>query len=107
MRKIEKEMIAAIRNRESWAGKNTTVNVSEHTTCVYLHGHKIATYWHETQCLEMSMCGWPTVTTRSRLNAICDAFRTRGHFYQCDHVQHFDAMVYHPDTTVTVRQVKP
>ncbi len=44
----------------------------ENTNCsnVFLHGHNIATYDHATQSLKISSCGWETVTTKSRLNAI-------------------------------------
>ena len=72
MRKIEQQMNRAIANRTNWAGSNTTVTYNDSTNCssVFLHGHQIATVDHTTNCVKISSCGWQTVTTKSRLNAI-------------------------------------
>ena len=72
MRKIEKQMNFAISNKGNWSKSNTTVEYNESTNCstVKLHGHSIATYDHATAALKISSCGWETVTTKSRLNAI-------------------------------------
>ena len=74
MRLIEKQMNRALVNRNNWAGSNTTVSYNENTDCssVYLHGHQIATLDHKNQALKLSSCGYETVTTKSRLNAILD-----------------------------------
>ena len=67
-------MNRALSNKSNWAGSNTTVRYSNETNCssVYLHGHNIATFDHTTKALKMSSCGYETVTTKSRLNAILD-----------------------------------
>ena len=72
MRKIEQQMNRAIANRTNWAGSNTTVSYNDLTNCssVFLHGHQIATVDHATNAVKVSSCGWQTVTTKSRLNAI-------------------------------------
>ena len=72
MRKIERQMNFAISNKSNWSSSNTQVSYNENTNCssVYLHGHQIATYDHNTLALKLSSCGWATVTTKSRLNAI-------------------------------------
>ena len=74
MRKIEQQMNSALARKTNWAGSNTTVRYNELTNCssVYLHGHQIATLDHNTQALKLSSCGYETVTTKSRLNAILD-----------------------------------
>ena len=74
MRKIEQQMNRALVNKNNWAGSNTTVSYNENTDCssVYLHGHQIATLDHKNQALKLSSCGYQTVTTKSRLNAILD-----------------------------------
>jgi len=74
MRKIEQQMNRALVNRKNWAGSNTSVSYNENTDCssVYLHGHQIATLDHKNQALKLSSCGYETVTTKSRLNAILD-----------------------------------
>ena len=74
MRKLEKQMNFALSNKGNWAGSNTTVTYNDSTNCssVYLHGHQIATLDHSTKALKLSSCGYETVTTKSRLNAILD-----------------------------------
>ena len=74
MRKLEKQMNYALSNKNNWAGSNTTVCYNDSTNCssVYLHGHQIATLDHSTKALKLSSCGYETVTTKSRLNAILD-----------------------------------
>ena len=77
MRKIEKQMNAAVANNENWASANTQV-VTDQTglSTVYLHGHKIAEVGNDF--LRVFDGGHQTKTTKSRLNALierfCDAF---------------------------------
>ena len=74
MRKLEKQMNFALSNKGNWKGRNTEVEFNSNTNCssVYLHGHQIATLDHSTKALKLSSCGYETVTTKSRLNAILD-----------------------------------
>jgi len=74
MRKIEQQMNRAISNKINWSSSNTIVEYNNSTDCssIYLHGHQIATYDHKNQAVKLSSCGWQTVTTKSRLNAILD-----------------------------------
>ena len=74
MRKIEQQMNYALSNKNNWAGSNTSVSYNDSTNCssVYLHGHQIATLDHNTNALKISSCGYETVTTKSRLNAILE-----------------------------------
>ena len=62
----------AVSNKGNWSGSNTQVNYNSNTNCssIYLHGHQIATYDHNTQAVKLSSCGYETRTTKSRLNAI-------------------------------------
>ena len=77
MRKIEQQMNSALLRRANWASSNTTVQYNELTNCsqVLLHGHQIATLDHHTNALKLSSCGWQTVTTKSRLNALLSEFK--------------------------------
>lgn len=74
MRKTEDRMIRAIRTCRQWRGKNTSVlDTGGLGWGVYLHGHCIA--WGpwiegEVEVFGASLCGWDTVTTRSRLYAL-------------------------------------
>ena len=82
MRKIEEQMNNAIRNRKCWAGSNTTVTVHKDEVDVMLHGHCIA--WLDTinDVWTLSSCGWETVTTKSRLNAILEEFAPDRRIFQ-------------------------
>ena len=74
MRKLERQMNFAISNKSDWCGSNTQVNYNSNTNCssIYLHGHQIATVDHNLKAVKLSSCGYQTVTTKSRLNAILD-----------------------------------
>ena len=74
MRKLERQMNFAISNKSDWKGSNTQVNYNSNTNCsqVYLHGHQIATVDHNTNSVKLDSCGYETVTTKSRLNAILE-----------------------------------
>jgi len=84
MRLIEKQMNFALSNRSNWSKSNTQVVYNESTDCssVYLHGHQIATLDHNTQALKLDSCGYQTVTTKSRLNAILDEVKYGAKVYQ-------------------------
>jgi len=68
MRKIEREMVSAITSGRNFSKDNTTVLHSNDRAYVYLHGCNIAQVFDEY--LLINDCGWQTVTTKSRLNAI-------------------------------------
>jgi len=70
MRKITKEAAKAF-----WAGKkfnrdNTRVNFGPVGIWImFLHNNQIAWRYRDTE-LHISMCGWPTATTRERLDGV-------------------------------------
>ena len=75
MRKIERQMLQAIvDDRSLWSKDNTRVEWDDSNKCydVYLHGHCIAEYIPSLMSLKVNNCGYATVTTKSRLNAIID-----------------------------------
>ena len=85
MRVIETKMNKAIRNRRNFSNANTSVQTgsffdSKGNYCeeskVFLHGNHIATYDHVNRELALFDGGWQTVTTKSRLNALCNEFAT-------------------------------
>ena len=67
-------MNRAIVNKNTWSNSNTQVIYNDNTDCseIYLHGHKIAVYDHNTNSVKLNSFGYKTVTTKSRLNAILD-----------------------------------
>ena len=83
MRKIEQQMNSAIANGINWASGNTQVTHVDGIAKVYLHGHNIANIdlsipAQVDGAIEMFSCGWRTVTTKSRLNAILQGFTFSG-----------------------------
>ena len=68
MRKIERQMNAAITNKVDWKSGNTEVEFIDGVSFVFLHGNKIAEVGDNF--LRLFDGGWQTNTTKSRLNAI-------------------------------------
>lgn len=86
MRKIETQMVSAIKNLKEWRSGNTEVrhiinNSFPHNPVVgvdvLLHGHRIASIHapagHPTNVF-ITDAGWQTTTTKSRLNAVLRSF---------------------------------
>lgn len=71
MRKIEKQIIAAIKARQNFKGANTLVECSGFSVIVKLYGHTVATFIDGNALVDF--CGWNTPTTRSRINCLLDA----------------------------------
>lgn len=89
MRKIEQAMLAAIRDKRDWHDGNTLVryecgimtdkHVRAESSRVYLHGHHIATVYHDADLAGRYPVGvanhetfrrWPTALSASRLRAL-------------------------------------
>ena len=88
MRKIEAQMINAIRNRRDWRSGNTSVDNTDHGVIIRLHGNKIARVDYDNNVTWITDAGWQTTTTKSRLNAILAGINQRGYVYQKDYVWH-------------------
>jgi hypothetical protein len=76
MRKIESQMIAAIKAGKDLKVANTEVIACPNVVDVFLHGNLIARIG-ETW-IELFDGGWQTRTTKSRLNALLSAFGMDG-----------------------------
>jgi hypothetical protein len=78
MRKIETQMNAAVQASKNWASGNTTVHFNEESqvSIVRLHGNKIAEIDEDSMTIFDG--GWQSVTTKSRLNALCAEFCMTG-----------------------------
>ena len=74
----------AVSNKGNWAGSNTSVSYNDSTNCssIYLHGHQIATVDHNLKAIKLSSCGYETVTTKSRLNAILEEVKYGAKVFQ-------------------------
>ena len=72
MRKIESEMIAAVKGNINWSKDNTSVTIEDGISKVYLHGSKIAEVGDDF--LKLFDGGYQSKTTKSRLNALLSEF---------------------------------
>ena len=70
MRKIERQMVTAIRNQTDWRSGNTKVETTDGVSKVFLHNNLIATI--TSYGVRLFDGGWQSNTTKSRLNAIID-----------------------------------
>lgn len=79
MRKIEQQAVNAMRQGVPFKSGNTQVTVKildgEAVANLYLFGHLIAKLDRWNDYLRLTDCGYQTVTTKSRLNAILSAFK--------------------------------
>ena len=99
MRKLERQMNFAISNKADWSGSNTQVTYNNSTNCssIHLHGHLIATVDHNLRAVKLDSCGYETVTTKSRLNAILEEVK-----YGCNVFQkNFDWFVSYNGETAS------
>lgn len=90
MRKESEKIALAFHDRERAKAKRTETDGKT----VYLHGNRIA-WRNDDGSISLTLAGWPTVTTRERLNAICEVFGYGRPFHQMGGVQ------YHNDTEIT------
>lgn len=81
MRKIEQQMVNAVRNRAvRFVNGNTWVSGDGDKSQVFLHNNHIATVHHDTGKLDVNrytLRKWPTKTTISRLRALGAKIETR------------------------------
>lgn len=87
MRVIEKQLVEAIRAKKHFRSGNTSFDGNSD---VRLYGNLIAVVQYdakgEVSQVKWTLAGWPTVTTRSRINALARAFGCKG-VYQEKHIQ--------------------
>ncbi len=78
MRKIETQMIKAIHANKNWQSANTSVHYNPETneSVIRLYGNKIAVV--DDDSMTIFDGGYQSVTTKSRLNALCDEFCITG-----------------------------
>lgn len=72
---------------------------------VLLHGNMIAKK-HESGDIVLTLAGWPTVTTRERLNGIVQTLGIKGGFSQRKGVQYFDNESIGPNQEILITKDK-
>lgn len=69
MRKVTQDAVNAFMQHKNFKRGNTTVSIWKGVAELYLHNNLIAEHHPDGRIL-ISNAGWPTVTTKERLNAI-------------------------------------
>ena len=87
MRKITKEISESFKLGLNKSKGNTRTSGNR----VYLHGNAIAEKREDG--LYVTLSGWPTVTTRERVNGILEAFGCSKRFHQSNFSQYFGEQV--------------
>lgn len=87
MRKITEEAARAFANAQDWKLANTQVFSNGGAAFMELHGNKIAE--RGRRFMTLTLAGWPTRTTRERLNGLLDYYGFKFRFYQHQHTQFF------------------
>jgi len=112
MRKISRDIAEAFRDGRKKSISNSMTDGSQ----VFLHGNRIA--WKlEDDKVAITLAGWPTPTTRERLNAILDVFGWEFSINQVDGNQVMSRpsqdrtrervlTIIEPDQVITMRRVK-
>ncbi len=91
MRKISKLAANAFLHGKTFHMSNTIVQTETGIIYMYLHGHRIAFRNPAVDGLStvhINLCGWPTPTTRERLNGLLDALGADVGLYQSKHCQY-------------------
>ena len=71
MRKIEQQMVNAIKQGKPFSSGNTTVTIDANTAHVFLHGNHIASVVNGNVMVNTdTLMEYPTRTTKSRLRAL-------------------------------------
>ena len=98
MRKISTDAARAFCNNRKFSRDNTQVRTSttigdQPMTELILHGHVIAR--RRNGQLFVTLAGWPTPTTKSRLNALFAEYNKSIRFFQQDFEQYLGSFVGH------------
>lgn len=103
MRKVTRQIAEAFEARKSRTVGNTTTDGET----VWLHGNPIVRRNENeeggVENIEVSMAGWPTNTTRERINGILDYLGSSVGVWQDDHEQYIGRRRWDDD----VREVHP
>lgn len=102
MRKITENAVNAFFAGRNWASGNTIVQADGRQVSMFLHGNKIAwRYTEHSDEIRVNMCGWPTATTRERMNALTYEF-AKVHVYQRNNTQYIGDVEAYDDETYVI-----
>lgn len=83
MRNVTREVCLAFINGKAKRSSNTYTDGA----ALYLHGHLIA--WRHDDAVYCTLAGWPTPTTRDRLNGLAWLLKRERPFHQAKRVHYF------------------
>ena len=75
MRKVSNKAANALCNGKTMSKLNNTCveyRAGDNSLVMTLHGHDVACWYYSEQTLGVSLAGYPTVTTRERVNAVLE-----------------------------------
>ena len=101
MRKVSTEITKAFMNRKS---KSSWFTKTDGTT-YYLHDNAIAWYCADG-FVALTLAGYPTTTTRERLNTICLMMFDCKPFHQKKGVQYYNDQKIDSDTVIRLKSVE-
>lgn len=91
MRKVTETTCKAFLSGKVVKCSNTWTAITGNNIELILHGKTIAKRSiDDNSIVQVTLAGWPTVTTRDRLNGLCHMLG-KGRFYQKAHEQYFDS----------------
>lgn len=100
MRHESRKIALAFKEMKPAKGRRTSTD-GEH---VFLHGNLIA--WRNPDgSVSLTLASWPTVTTRERLNAICEILWDIRPFHQKKGRQYRDDVEIASDSVVTIHNI--
>ena len=85
MRKVTEQASKAFREGRSFRSGNTEVELTEYSTRFKLHGHIIAFMDDDSGVLNTTLAGYPTVTTKERLNGLLTTLGIDGRYHTINH----------------------
>lgn len=90
MRQITRNAVTAFLTDTPFSNSNMVVQPeTDGRTFMYLHGNRIACKYPDGS-IKATLAGWPTVTTRERINGLAVAVNGIG-VHQYHHQQHLDS----------------
>jgi hypothetical protein len=98
MRKITREACDAFVNGRDFSSGNTSV-IDNGATRMYLHGNMIAERSDGTT--KVTLAGWPTPTTRERVNGVLAALDDPRRIYQRGFAQYIGANIDDSEREIT------
>ena len=87
MRKIENELVSAIKENRNWGKSNTMICVDRggRRQIKKNNGNLIAVIDNLTKTIRINSCSWRTNITKTRLNIILQAVGAKGYVAQRNH----------------------